>query len=379
MRVAIVTESFPPDVNGISHHAWQTARHLELGGHEPLVVAPSAPPVRCDGGTPDEGRRPVVHVPTLPLPGRPALRYPLPGGRLTRALAAHRPHIVHLTAPAVLGARALAAAARLGVPAVAVHLGPAPGRGTVRRGAAEAAWRRARALHHAVDRTLAPSTEAVRALADHGVPGALLWPPGVDTGRFHPGRRDLELRRALAPGGELIVGYAGRLVPAKRLDLLAPLCVLPGVRVVLAGDGPSAPALRAALPGARFLGCRRGDDLARILASLDVFVHPGRREGFCHTVQEALASGVPVVAPAAGGPLDLVGHGRTGLLVRPDDASALVEAVQTMEARRRQRVEYGLAARSSVLGRTWQVAVGELVGHYREVVGRAARVGMGWE
>ncbi|MBZ4324380.1 glycosyltransferase, partial [Streptomyces huiliensis] len=247
-----------------------------------------------------------------------------------------------------------------------------------RPGAAEAAaWRRARALHRGADRSLAPSTEAVRALADHGIPGALLWPPGVDTERFHPDRRDLELRNALAPGGELLVGYAGRLVPAKRLELLAPVCALPGVRLVLAGDGPSAAALRTALPGARFLGCRRGDELARILASLDVFVHPGRGEAFSHTVHEALASGVPVVAPATGGPLDLVRHARTGLLVRPDDALALAEAVLTLEAGRRRRVEYGLAARASVLGRSWAVAVGELLGHYGEVVARGARVRAG--
>ncbi|MFI0738795.1 glycosyltransferase [Streptomyces sp. NPDC021100] len=377
MRVAIVTASFPPDVNGIAHQTWETARQLALSGHEPLVVAPARPSAGCPGETPDpfDGcRAPVVRLPTLPLPGHPARRPPLPGGRLARALAAHGPHVVHLAAAGRLGARGLAAAVRLGVPAVAVHLAGAPGRGALRPAAAR---RRAHALHRAADRTLAPSAEAVRALADHGVPGAHLWPPGVDTERFHPDRRDLELRHALAPGGELLVGYAGRLVPAKRLDLLAPVCALPGVRLVVAGDGPSAAALRTALPGARFLGCRRGGDLARILASLDVFVHPGRGETFCHTVHEALASGVPVVAPAAGSPLDLVRHARTGLLVRPDDALALVEAVLTLQTRRRQRADYGIAARASVLTRSWPVAVGELLGHYGEVVVRGPRVRAG--
>ncbi|MGK5639541.1 glycosyltransferase [Streptomyces sp. URMC 126] len=379
MRVAIVTASFPPDVNGIAHQTWETARQLALSGHEPLVVAPARPSARCAGGTSGEGRAPVVpfvpvvRLPTLPLPGHPAAvrRPPLPGRGLARALAAHRPHVVHLTAPGLLGARGLAAAARLGVPAVAVHLAPAPERAS----AETAARRRARAPHTVADRVLAPSAETARALAGHGVPGAFLWPPGVDVERFHPDRRDLELRRALAPGGELLVGYAGRFVPAKRLELLAPVCALPGVRLVLAGDGPSAAGLRAALPGARFLGCRRGDDLARILASLDVFVHPGRREAHCHTVHEALASGVPVVAPAAGSASGLVRHARTGLLVRPDDARALAEAVLALETRRR-RVEYGLAARASVLTRTWPVAVGELLDHYREVArGPRARVG----
>ncbi|MBZ4324555.1 glycosyltransferase, partial [Streptomyces huiliensis] len=127
MRVALVTASYPPDVNGIAHQTWETARQLALSGHEPLVVAPARPSARCAGGTPDddgvfrERGAPVVRVPTLPLPGHPAAgrRPPLPGGRLARALAAHRPHVVHLAASGRLGARGLAAAARLGVPAVA--------------------------------------------------------------------------------------------------------------------------------------------------------------------------------------------------------------------------------------------------------------------
>lgn len=137
----------------------------------------------------------------------------------------------------------------------------------------------------------------------------------MDTARFHPEFRDAALRRELAPDGELLVGYVGRLAPEKRVDLLSGAAELPGVRVVVVGDGPSGPALRTALPGARFLGRRTGADLARIFASLDVFAHTGPFETFCQTVQEAMASGVPVIGPAAGGPLDLVDHGRTGLLV----------------------------------------------------------------
>ncbi|MFI2077896.1 glycosyltransferase family 4 protein [Streptomyces triculaminicus] len=368
MRVVIVTESFPPDVNGVAHCAWQTARHLALRGHEPLVVTPAGARGR-PGEDHDAGPCPVLRVPSLPLPGYPQVRVALPSRRPAAALAAHRPDIVHLAGPFVLGARAMTAARRMGLPAVAVYQTDLGGYARTYLGTGEgAAWRRIRAVHRAADRTLAPSTAAVRDLAAHGVPRVRLWPRGVDSERFHPGRRDLELRRALAPAGELIVGYVGRLAPEKRVELLAPVCALPGVRLVIAGDGPHAGRLRAALPGARFLGTRTGDELARIFASLDVFVHPGPQETFCQTVQEAQASGVPVIAPAAGGPLDLVDHARTGLLVPPHDAEALRDAVLTLETAWRARTEYGRAGRAAVLARTWAVVGDQLLAHYAEVL-----------
>jgi phosphatidylinositol alpha 1,6-mannosyltransferase len=190
----------------------------------------------------------------------------------------------------------------------------------------------------------------------------------VDTTRFRPALRDEALRRRLAPHGELLVGYVGRLAPEKQVELLSGVCRLEGVRVVVVGDGPSRAGLRRALPGAVFLGRRTGDDLARIFASLDLFVHTGPYETFCQTVQEAMASGVPVVAPAIGGPLDLVAHGRTGLLVPPRDADAVRDAVWSLAADPALRAAYGAAGRAAVEGRTWAAVGDRLIGHYREVL-----------
>ena len=131
----------------------------------------------------------------------------------------------------------------------------------------------------------------------------------------------------------MIVGYVGRLAAEKRVDLLAALADLPGVRLAVTGGGPMEEDLRAVLPTATFLGMRHGEDLARIYASLDVFVHTGPFETFGQTVQEAAASGLPVVAPAAGGPLDLVADGVTGYLVAPGDPAALTAAVEQARGR----------------------------------------------
>ncbi|MEU4043919.1 glycosyltransferase family 4 protein [Streptomyces antibioticus] len=366
MRVVIVTESFPPDVNGVAHCALQTARHLVDRGHSPLVVAPAT----AAGTGPDAlAPCPVVRVPSLPLPGYPQVRVALPSRRVAAAIADHRADIVHLASPFILGVRGMAAAARLGIPAVAVYQTDLAGyaRTYVHAGEA-AAWRRIRSVHAAADLTLAPSSAALHDLETHGVPRVKLWRRGVDTERFRPDRRVEALRRALAPNGELIVGYVGRLAPEKQVELLSGVCGLPGVRVVVVGDGPSGPQLLEALPGAVFLGRRTGDDLARIFASLDVFAHTGPFETFCQTVQEAMASGVPVVAPAAGGPLDLVAHGRTGLLVPPRDADAVRDAVAALAADPALRTAYGAAGRATVEGRTWAAVGDQLLGHYADVL-----------
>lgn len=390
MRVVIVTESFPPDVNGVAHCALQTARHLVARGHDPLVIAPASSSAAFAGAgtaslspSPSASPRtndsdapcPVVRIPSLPLPGYPQVRVALPSRRVAATLAAHRADLVHLAGPFVLGVRGMAAAARLGIPAVAVYQTDLAGYARTYMGAGEAAaWRRLRAVHSAADRTLAPSSAAVKDLEEHRVPRVRIWPRGVDTVRFRPELRDEELRRSLAPNGELIVGYVGRLAPEKHVELLSGVCALPGVRVVIVGDGPSEHSLRATLPGAVFLGRRTGDELARIFASFDVFAHTGPYETFCQTVQEAMASGTPVVAPAAGGPLDLVDHGRTGLLVPPHDARAVADAVRNLQAAPELRASYGSTARATVEGRTWAVVGDQLLDHYAEVLGERTAV-----
>jgi phosphatidylinositol alpha 1,6-mannosyltransferase len=167
------------------------------------------------------------------------------------------------------------------------------------------------------------------------------------------------------------VGYVGRLAIEKRVDLLAPIASLPGTRLVIVGGGPAEGALRKALPDAVFLGPRHGAQLARIYASLDVFVHSGPFETFGQTIQEAAASGLPVVAPAAGGPVDLIENGVNGYLVPPLDSQALTAATARLVADPQLRAEMGAAGREAILGRTWSAVCDELVAHYEAVLGSA--------
>jgi len=164
------------------------------------------------------------------------------------------------------------------------------------------------------------------------------------------------------------VGYVGRLAPEKRVERLAALAELPGVKLVVVGDGPKRRSLQKALPGADFLGWLDGDALADAYAALDLFVHTGTEETFGQTLQEAMASGVAVVAPAGGGPLDLVAPGLNGLLYSAEDDSALRAAVAALAGDPDQRRWMGTAARVGVERRTWQLLGDELIGHYRSVI-----------
>lgn len=375
MRVAIVAETFLPVVNGVTNSVLRVLEHLRRTGHQALVVAPGPGPETYQGAQ-------IVRVPAIDLPVLDAVPMGVPTRKILTALADFEPDVVHVAAPMFVGAGGLWAARRLGLPTVAVYQTDYAGFATSYGlgFASRSAWRWVRRLHSTADRTLAPSTAAMEDLATNGVPRVHRWARGVDTVRFRPSRRDDALRARLAPNGELLVGYVGRLALEKRVLRLGVLQNLPGVRLVVVGDGPERAELARQLPNAAFLGFRSGDELAEIYASLDVFVHTGPYETFCQAVQEALAAGVPVIAPDSGGPRDLVFPGRTGFLL-PETfgadgdvafGAALRAAVTILGADPDLRARFGAAARRSVVHRTWPAVCEELIGHYTEVAGLPA-------
>jgi phosphatidylinositol alpha 1,6-mannosyltransferase len=240
------------------------------------------------------------------------------------------------------------------------------------------AWKVVRRIHEKADVTLAPSTSALADLATAGVPRLARWGRGVDLERYHPRNRlggEVAMRRrSLAPNGEVVVGYIGRLAPEKRVERLAALRGIPGIRIAIVGDGPSEPSVRRALRGmpVSWLGRLGGAELAAAYASFDIFVHTGTQETFGQTVQEAHASGLPVVVPRAGGPIDLVDDGVTGLLFSPEDDGQMRQAIERLVGDAALRRRMGEAGRRSVLGRSWSTLCDELIGHYRAVIGSVA-------
>lgn len=364
MRVAIVTESFLPQVNGVTNTVCHVVDRLIETGHEALVIAPGHGPGTYRGV-------PVVRVRSMPMPGYRSFPLGLPDPALARALARFRPDLVHLASPALLGAAAQRASERLGLPTVAVYQTDIAGFARqygVRAESVLAGW--VGRLHRRATRTLVPSTAAYRQLDALGVPNLHVWRRGVSLDLFDPQRRSLDLRGRWAPDDETVVGYVGRLAPEKQVRRLQEVADLPGTRLVVVGDGPSRHTLQRLLPDATFTGMLQGGELARAFASLDVFVHTGEAETFCQTVQEAQASGVPVVAPAAGGPLDLVDHGHTGLLYDPSTGGSLRREVAAMVEDTGYRAFLATEALTAVAHRGWAAVVDELVHvHYAAALG----------
>ena len=293
----------------------------------------------------------------------------VPRPRMVGVLRGFEPDVVHLASPALLGYGGLHAARYLGIPTVAVFqtdvAGFAESYGI--GAASRAAWAWTRHLHKRADRTLAPSMSAMENLAAHGIPRVHKWARGVDITGYAPSARDETLRRAWSPDGKPIVGFVGRLAPEKHVERLHVLAERDDLQLVIVGDGVDEAKLQSALPSAVFTGALYGAHLATAYASMDVFVHPGEHETFCQAVQEAMASGLPVIAPDAGGPRDLVAPYRTGLLLPVSEFEAkLPESVDHLIA---ERQRYSVAARRSVLGRTWPAICEELLGHYEDVQG----------
>lgn len=364
MRIAIVAESFLPAINGVTNSVLRVIEHMTDRGHEVTVIAPSP-------GVTAYGKTRIIRVPSFGFPRYPELRIGHSRDFVRDVLREIKPDVVHLGSPAVLGAASLRAAQELGIPSVAIYQTDLAGFATrYHLGiAGRSIWRYIANIHRRADLTLAPSTAAVWDLRERGVNNVVRWMRGVDLERFNPSFRDEELRTSLAPDGQLIIGFVGRLAREKQIERLKGLCRMPHIKVVIVGDGPMKAKLKKELKGAIFTGFKSGEELSKLYASFDVFVHTGQDETFCQAVQEALASGVPVVAPASGGPLDLVQHGHNGFLWTETSRYSLVGAVTELAKYPVKRERLAANARPSVEVRPWCGVMDELEGHYRSVIG----------
>ncbi|PQZ61286.1 MULTISPECIES: GDSL-type esterase/lipase family protein [unclassified Microbacterium] len=362
MRVAIVTESFLPHMNGVTGSVLQILRHLERRGHEAHVIAPAAT------GAPAEisGAR-IEAIPSLALPGYRHVRVGTSSAhRIAASLGRFQPDVVHLASPFALGWRGVLAAERLDLPSVAAYQTDVAAYTERYRIAATTgiAQTHIARLHRRATMTLAPSADAAQQLALLGVDRVRRWGRGVDAERFQPSRHDPLLRSEW--GTDVVIGYVGRLAPEKQVEDLAALRNVPGTRLVIVGDGPSRARLESLLPDALFLGHLDGTALAAAMASFDLFVHPGESETFGQTLQEAHASGVPVIATGRGGPLDLVRMGIDGWLYKPGDLEDLRMRVTDLAGDARKRRAFGEAGREAVQGRSWESVCDQLLDHFEE-------------
>lgn len=336
LDVALVTETYLPEVNGVAMTLGQLVSGLEKRGHRVRIVRPrqkSERSGRLAGGQ--------LLTPGLPIPRYPELRFGLPAGAILRAAWQEgRPDVVHIATEGPLGFSALATARSLDIPVLSTfhtnfhaysrHYGI----GWLRR----SIERYLRWFHNRTAATLVPTRELAEELVALGFRDVGILSRGVDAALFNPARRSDALRAAWGAGPQdPVCLVVGRLAPEKNLELA---CVAfaalradqPQARLVVVGDGPLAETLARRHPEAHFSGMRRGEDLAAHYASADLFLFPSLTETFGNVVVEALASGLPVVAfdHAAAG--DLIGNGYNGLLAAPGDRTAFIAAARRLAA-----------------------------------------------
>ncbi|CAI09303.1 glycosyltransferase family 4 protein [Aromatoleum aromaticum] len=351
LDIAVVTETFPPEVNGVAMTLGRLVHGMRERGHRVSIVRPRQ---RRD----DRGSEYDLTIAGVPMPGYAGLRFGLPsGGALARQWRRHRPDLVHVVTEGPLGWSAVSTARRLGIPVTSGfhtnfdHYSVHYGLGWLRP--AVSAY--LRALHRRTRATLVPTTALAADLAGEGVPGVRVVGRGVDTRLFNPRRRSTDLRAEWGAAPEdFVCLYVGRLAPEKNLVLAErAFAAIRGqhsnARMIWIGDGPSASRLKLERPDHHFAGVRLHEALAEHYASADLFLFPSLTETYGNVVAEAMASGTPVVAYRSAAAAELVEDGENGALAPPGDDAGFVAAALSTLADRTRLGRLSRAARVSML------------------------------
>jgi glycosyltransferase involved in cell wall biosynthesis len=373
LKVAYVSESLLPHVDGVSRTLAQLFGYLEGAGVSFRVLSPFTPPAELSWA------KRVEKVPYIRFPLYTDYRLAMPiGHRVSGRLEEYGPDLIHVVSPTPIAVRAQKYGQRAGIPVVSsfhTHFvsyfrfygfGGLEGLG----------WRLMRSFYARCERVYAPSHGIIRELSAHGITNTELWSRGIDLGRFSPRWRDPGLRTLVGADDDTpVLLMVSRLVKEKDLaDLVEAERILrargSGHRLVLVGDGPMRGELQRALPHAHFAGHQTGDALARWYASGDVFVFPSTTETFGNVILEAQASGLPAVVVDRGGPPDLVEPGETGFIAKANDPADFAGKVQALLADPAERRRMGCRAREAAAQRDWSAINGRLVESYRRVVER---------
>ncbi len=329
MNVCIVTETYPPEVNGVAMTLHRIGRNLEAQGHGVHIVRPRQSSEAQNATYTEE-----TIVPGLPLPGYDGLRFGLPCRRKLRDLWASRPtDIIYVATEGPLGQSAIRAAEDLGIPVTSgfhtnFHEYMRHYKLPLLAKAVEGFLRQ---THNRTSRTFAPSRHVIQRLQEMGIEGTRMLGRGVDTALFNPGRRDPALRQrwGVDPDNGVVAVFVSRLAAEKNIPLAARAFeqvqkTHPDVACVFVGDGPERARLEKKHPGFIFAGMQTGESLASHYASADIFVFPSVTETFGNVVTEALASGLVVLAYNYAAPQEYIRNGENGFLAPYGDEPAFM-------------------------------------------------------
>jgi len=375
MRVAVVTESFLPSTNGVTNSVLRVLDTFKQRGFEALVIAPTRTGDKHNGFPVHQ----TVSVPFLQFP------VAVPGPSIQRELDEFQPEVIHVAAPFMIGAQAIAWGYKNNVPVVAVYQTDLSGY-IERYGlsfARPVVDRMMASIHEKADINLAPTPEAKDYLERIGVQNVHIWGRGVDLDLFNPAHKSSEevaaLRAKIAPKGEKIVGFVGRLAAEKQVHRMSELLAMKNTKFVIVGDGPERSRLESQFAGSGvyFAGRQTALELAYHYAALDVFVHFGTEETFGQTIQEAQATGLPVVAPNMGGPKFLIEDGVNGFLATPSGQGDYLRLVKKLVDDEKLQRTMANAARASVAAKSWESNNAKLIEFYQQAIVQASKTAAG--
>lgn len=360
LRLSFVTETYPPEVNGVAMTASRLVNGMLARGHHVQLIRPRQ---RADEDQRCEGALEIIPQPGLTIPWYRELKLGLPAGRaLIRLWRSAPPDLAHIETEGPLGRAALRAAQRMGLPVVTGfhtnfhQYSRHYGLGLLARPIV-AYLRR---FHNRAALTLVPTAELASQLGAQGFNNLRVLSRGVDTRQFSPKRRDQGLRQSWGAGpADIVMLYVGRLAPEKNLELAiqafkAAREVQPRTLFVLVGDGPMGSRLRAQYPRFVFCGMRRDEDLAAHYASGDMLLFPSLTETFGNVTLEAMASGLAVVAFDYAAARCHAANGQSGMLAPVGDNAAFIKAVRTLVRQPVTIRRLGQAARRAAEQCSWE-------------------------
>lgn len=379
MRVAIITETFLPKVDGIVKVTCLLLDHLAKRGIEAMVIAPSY------GASENYNDTPVKSLPSLSFPLYPEARMGFTTLSLYRDLSAFNPDVAHLFHPMMTGIPTMGMLKWMEVPTVtSFHLDYARLANQFKVGSIDLGFTRplleelTKSVFNWSDYSLAPSKLIQSQMQDLGIRNVGLWRRGVDANMFDPQYYSDVMRHELADGhvDDTLLIYVGRLSDEKQIEHIRPVLEsVPNTCLVVVGDGPARPNLEehfAGLP-VKFMGYMRGERLSQAYASADIFVFPSRLETFGLVVVEAMAAGLPVVASRVGGVTDVVEEGITGYTFDSGDIDTLVDGVRKIAVNRENIQRMGNDARAYAETQSWDSMMDEVIEVYADLIEQRVR------
>lgn len=375
LRVALFTDTFLPDVNGVAKTLGRWTRFLESKGVACKVFAPTS----VTEGDNDPFR--VERFYSIPFLLYPECRLAIPNPlHVRKSLQMFQPSIIHCATPFNLGLFGLHHARKHKTPIVAsyhTHFDQYLSHYKI-PWVEPTLWKYMQWFHQGCQKVYVPSHSTLQHLQAKGLTNLEIWSRGVDAERFQPivDRKGVLESYGVDPA-KFVLLYVGRLAPEKSVEVALdsftalPASIRNDCHLIIAGDGPSAGTLREWYGGAEgitFTGFVQGTQLAELYAAADVFLFPSATETFGNVVLESMASGTPVIGAAAGGVQDTIEHEVTGLLCPPGDTPAFSQAIIRLHESWETRHKLALAGREHALRQSWEHIFNKLLSSYEEVV-----------